>query len=48
MKMVGHQAQGMRLSTGLGVRFAQCGEKPLPILALPENLLPPVATIHQW
>ena len=45
MKMIGHQAPGMHLPTGLGARFAQGGEKALPADSVVEDGFAPVPAI---
>jgi hypothetical protein len=41
LEMVAHQAEGMRLTIGLGARLAQRLEEPLPIRVIAENRFAP-------
>jgi hypothetical protein len=46
MKVIFHQAIGMHLPAGLLARLAERFKKPLTVLIIGEDRLPPVASIH--
>jgi len=47
MKMIVHQAIGMKLPAGLLTRRTQGLEKTFSIQIVPKNLLTPIAPAHQ-
>ena len=47
MKMIVHQAPGMRLSVGFAPRFGHCFQEQLPVRVIAENRFAPISAIHQ-